>query len=441
MKTSMWVNVAVQLGATWAVGSIALPVGWNLLLLTAFAGGRGPFVVLALVGVVGVLAYLIVVITTTRSVSVLGASVGGRVLWALVVLGVGTVGWALGWAITDAAGVGLSRNPLLTFLFGGVPFALVAGLLLHGWPRRAPAIGLSVVLIGAAVVALRHETPEEFDARLALNGVSRETAYAVRISGYAPTNRDYGDGLGGANFAPTDRGAIPPDRYLTIMVSDRVLPGEQLCGQPTAQDARLAFGDCAIEPDGLVYRHNEFEHGYQVPVGPVYVTVAATLAVDRDLVRIAARSVHVATVDEFGGHEQTGNYYAATVPGYTSQLAGAPAGLVYLPADHTGNGAQSVAITLHATDALSESVCFDTTECTPDGAGLTYVRREDTHGFVLRRGRVNVRVLGGLRTDRALLRQATLDARPATDDELRRALPPPRPHSFLDRLRQWVRSF
>ncbi|MFI6596129.1 hypothetical protein ACIBHX_07770 [Nonomuraea sp. NPDC050536] len=31
-----------------------------------------------------------------------------------------------------------------------------------------------------------------------------------------------------------------------------------------------------------------------------------------------------------------------------------------------------------------DSICFRTTECTPDGAGLTYVRDEDTHGYVVR---------------------------------------------------------
>jgi hypothetical protein len=434
------VGIAVQLGAAWTVGAIALPAAVPMLLGAAFFGGMGPFGLIALVGVVSVLAYLIVVVNLTRAVSVLGGSVGGRVLWALLVMGGGTAGWALGWVVTDAGGLGVSRSPVLTFLLGGVPFALVAGLFLRGWQFRTTAVGLSVVLVGAGVVVLRHETPDELDSRMALNGVHRETSYAVAIPGYKPTDRDYGNGLGGGGFSPADPNAIPPDRSITIVAHDRLINGEQMCGQPTAERSELPWGDCVVEPDGLVYRHNEIAHGYQVPVGTLYVTVAGTPAVDRDLLRTAARSVHLATAAELGGNiPQTGGYYAATVPGYVAQAMGIPEGMMYMPADHTGSGAQAVSINLYVSYAQSDSICFETTQCSPDGDGLTYVRHADTHGFVVRRGEVDVKVYGGLRTDRALLRRAALDARPATDDELSHALPPLRPSSLTQRLRQWAR--
>ena len=79
-------------------------------------------------------------------------------------------------------------------------------------------------------------------------------------------------------------------------------------------------------------------------------------------------------------------------------------------------------------------------ECTPDGLALTYVRTEDQHGYVMHRGSVDVRVMGGLRVDRALLRQAVQAARPATDAELRRAVPQLPPHGPLGRFAQWLRS-
>lgn len=442
LKTSKPAIVAFQLGAAWAVGAVALPMAWQALLVAVLAGGMGLFGVIALVGALAVLAYLIVVITVSREVSVLGATGGRRLLWALLVMGGGTVGWALGWDGTDAAGLGVSRNPLLTLLLGGAPFALVAGWFLVGWKRSTAALGLSVVLIGAGVVVLRHESPDELEERLVANGVDRETTYAVAIPGYLPTDgRDYGNGLGGASFYPENPDAVPPDRYITITAYDRVILGEQMCGQPTAQDSRLTWGSCTAEADGLVYRHNEIEHGYQVPVGHLYVTVVGTPAVDHDLLRAAALSLHMATADELGGHrEQTGEYYTAAVPGYIGQVTGIPPGMLYAPADHIGNGAQSVSISLHVTYAASDSICFRTTECTPD-AGLTYVRNEDTHGYVIRRDEVNVQVLGGLRVDKTLLRQAALNARPATDEELRRALPPLKPRSLADRLRQWLRKF
>lgn len=443
LKSSKSVTIAVQLGAAWAVGAVALPTAGGALLAAAFTGELGLLGAVALVSALAVLAYLIMMIAATREVSVLGATGGRRVLWALLVMGGGTAGWAAGWSVTDVAGLGISRNVLLTFLLGGVPFALVAGSFVRGWQVNMGALGLSVVLIAAGVVVLRREPPGELEARLAASGVHRETAYAVAIPGYLPTgDPNYGNGLGGGSFSPENPDRVPPDRYITINAYDRLLPGEEMCGQPTAQDSRMTWGSCRVEPDGLVYRYNEIQHGYQVPVGHRHVTVLGTPAVHQKLLRAAALSLHLATVDELGGHqEQTGELYAAAIPGYVGQVATAPAGMLYAPGDGTGNGAQTVAIRLYVTYAEGDSICFLTSQCIPDGAGLTYVRNEgNTHGYVVLRNEVNVRVLGGLRVDKPLLRQAALDARPATDEELARALPPLKPVKLVDRFRQWLRN-
>ncbi len=183
-------------------------------------------------------------------------------LWALLVMGGGTVGWALGWAATDVAMLGVSRNPLLTFLLEGIPFALVAAMFLRGWQFSTAALGLSLVLTGAGVVVLRHESPDELEVRLAANGVHRETTYVVAIPGYLPTGkRDYGNGPGGQSFHPKNPDAVPPDRYIMINAYDQVMPGEQMCRQPTALDSRLTWGSCTGEADGLVYRNDQIEHG------------------------------------------------------------------------------------------------------------------------------------------------------------------------------------
>jgi hypothetical protein len=110
LKASKPVVAAVQLGTVWVVGAVAPPIVLRALLIAAFAGATGWFVVVALVGMLATLAYLIVVITVTREVSVLGAGGGRRVLWALLVMSVGTVGWALGWAVTDVARLGVGRQ-------------------------------------------------------------------------------------------------------------------------------------------------------------------------------------------------------------------------------------------------------------------------------------------------------------------------------------------
>ncbi|MEW9547155.1 hypothetical protein [Nonomuraea sp. NPDC050783] len=442
--TSRPATAAAQLLAVWAVGAVAPLLAWQALLVAAFSGRMEALAAVVLVAASLVLACLILVVSRTRTASRLGAGGGRRVVWALLVLCGGTAGWALGWAATDVAGLGVSRSPLLAALLGGVPFALVAGMLLRGRRFGLTALALSVALAGVAVVLLRRESPDEFPARLAAAGVRGETAYVVAIPGYRPVDdRGYGKGLGSGGFLPADPKAIPPDRHVTITAHDRLVPGERMCGQRNAQDSLLTWGSCEVEPDGLVYRHNEIQHGYQVRAGRRHVTVIGTPAVDRGLLRAAARGLHLATARELGGSglEQTGDYYAARIPGYRGQPAGAPPGMIYAPADRTGNGARTVMVTLYVTYAAGEDVCFDTVACAPDAGGLTYVRRRDTHGYVIRRGQVNVRVEGGLRTGRALLRQAALDARPATEEELRRALPPPEPHGPVERFRHWLRSF
>ena len=91
-------------------------------------------------------------------------------------------------------------------------------------------------------------------------------------------------------------------------------------------------------------------------------------------------------------------------------------------------------------DAVAEQdPCFQAA-CTSEGAGLTYVRREDGHGYVLRRGDVNVAVTGDVSVNRSLLRDAALAARPASQDELLRALPLPPDRDLLDRLRAWLQT-
>jgi hypothetical protein len=437
------VLIAGQLLGAGAVGAVVLPMTLWAALIAAFGRDEGAGVAALAIGAVVMVAALTGVVTATRDASALGRTIGGRLFWAMLVAVFGTIGWAAGWAVTDAVGPRVSDSQGLSLLFGGVPFALTAALFVRGWAVRTTAAGTVVVLLAAGLVALRRDPGEDLDARLEAAGLSRDTAYVVAIPGYAP-DRDFGHGLGVGSFRPADPAKIPSDRYITITATDQVMTGEQLCGQVTAQDSRLTWGDCTVEDGGLVYRHNEIQHGYQVTAGRDYVTVLGTPGVSHDALRAAVTSLHPATAAELGpaGAGFTG-VYAATVPGYTGQPTGIPPGMMYAPSDLTGSGALSVGIELRVSGASSGDPCFDTDECTADGPDLTYFRRREQQGYVMHRGSVDVAVLGGLRVDPALLRRAVLDARPATDDELRRGLPaaPPRaPHTGMDRFRQWLRG-
>jgi hypothetical protein len=99
---------------------------------------------------------------------------------------------------------------------------------------------------------------------------------------------------------------------------------------------------------------------------------------------------------------------------------------VYEPADHSGNGHQAVHISLTTASGLDPAgACIGAIECTPDADGIVFLRYEDQHGYVAQHGQVNVTVLGGMLVDIGLLRQAAVDARAASDDELRSLVPAP----------------
>ncbi|MFE9206402.1 hypothetical protein [Micromonospora sp. NPDC007230] len=427
--------VALQLGAVWALGGLLLPAVVQGLAPLLFIGW-GAVLAGALGGVAAVVTCLWLVITPTGSVSVLGGTAPRRACWALLVFGGGAALWRLGWAVTDEAQLGVSNHQVLTVVLGGVPFVLMAGMLLRPRPLR---LGAAAALVGVAalgLLALKHLGPDELPMRLQSAGLDRSTAYAVEIPGYRPVDDAYGGRLGTGDFLPADPNAVPPPRYVTIVAYGPSAWRDGQCQVPV--DSHLSTADCTLESGGLAYVHGVVEHGYRVRRGAASVVVAGSLAVDRQLLRQAALTVRPATAAERATAAAPERMFVADVPGYRGQPMGIPPGMSYEPADHS-SGPQSVLISLHAVRAASDTICFQVI-CQPEGDGLTYVRGDATQGYVLRRGEVNVRVTGGVSVDRALLRQVALAARPATDAELLRALPPAPADGPLDRLRTWLRE-
>ncbi|WP_144022624.1 hypothetical protein [Asanoa hainanensis] len=200
--------------------------------------------------------------------------------------------------------------------------------------------------------------------------------------------------LGTGEFMPSDRSTIPPLQYVNVIgygPEYQRHPGGPGCGE-TLFDSPLSAAQCFPEP-GLVYRRGVVEHGYQVAVRDLVVVVAGPLAM--------------------------------------------PSGVQYLRADHR-TGEESVRIIVFAVRADNGDQCSIST-CSPDGPDLKYLRRDDVHGYVLRRGDVIVSAEGGVAVDRELLRRAVFAARPATEAELRRVPPTTPPGDRYDRLRRWLR--
>ncbi|GIF69482.1 hypothetical protein Ais01nite_75170 [Asanoa ishikariensis] len=423
----------VQLGALWLFGGVLVPTA--VAALTTLLWGAGDYVFVGLaVGLVLFAGYLLTVVTLTAPVTRLGATVPARLLWVVIVLVGGTVLWSQGWAFADAAELGISHNPWWVALFGGLAYALVAGFLLRGWRLNLTAVGVLLALTVGGLVALRAAEPEE------PAGVSHGAVYVVEIPGYTPSDDTYGDRIGTGPFMPTDRSTIPALQYVNVFgygPDNQRHPGGPGCGE-TLFDSPLSSAECTPEPGGnLVYRRGVIEHGYQVAAGSgSIVVVAGSLAVDRDLLRSAARSVRAGTATDVPN--MTGTFYVADVPGYLPQPFGMPPGVQYLRADNK-SGDRSVRITVFAVRADQGDQCFNST-CSPDGPDLKYLRRGDVHGYVQHRGDIIVSAEGGLLVDRELLRRVVLDARPATDAELLRVPPTTPPGDRYDRLRGWLRT-
>ena len=109
-----------------------------------------PLARLAVLALVALLfAALAVLGAWTAAASWLTGDARARLLWVLLVGGGGLIGWSYAAVVTFAAGFGSTAQLVLAYLGGGLPFALVAGMLLRPWRANVVAGGLSVGLVAA----------------------------------------------------------------------------------------------------------------------------------------------------------------------------------------------------------------------------------------------------------------------------------------------------
>ncbi|MFC5004795.1 hypothetical protein ACFPIJ_44085 [Dactylosporangium cerinum] len=419
---------ALALGAIGVCGA----AGVGLLLGLTRDGAPAPGIgALALPTVLVALLWLTVWMTAAGSP--LAGATGRKVAWVLLGAGFAAALGGLGLASTGGPG--------LVLVSGGAVVVVVAGVLLRGWRARLTALGAVVVLAATGLTVFAQSGPSELADRLAHADppVQRDLLYVVSIPGYHPLDTRYGDDVGIRQFMPVDPAAVPAARRITVLSYAREYaykdPGP--CGE-TARDSELQSTECTVEPDGWIYRSGVVAHGYQVVVGKEIVVVAGTLAVDRQVLRATAGKVRPATPAElaslgFPGEE----LFTAEAPGYVPSAIGMPHGVQLQPSDPA---AAPLSVMIDVYVDFSEQPCGGFATCTPDTDGLQYRRVEDTHGYVVRRGNLNVYAMGGVGVDKALLRQAVLNARPVTDAELLRSLPPVPRKGLLDRLRAWLRG-
>lgn len=148
--------IAGQLAGAWIAGSLLL--GTVAVLLTSDPGMLLPFtpldalsagsllLVLALVAVL----FLVLFVLYWRTASASWLPDGGRpaVLWSVLVGGGGLVGWGFAAMVTFAAEFPMEAQLALAFVGGGLPFALIAGLLARPVLVNAVAVSVTVAALG-----------------------------------------------------------------------------------------------------------------------------------------------------------------------------------------------------------------------------------------------------------------------------------------------------
>ncbi|GAB1516442.1 hypothetical protein [Actinophytocola sp. KF-1] len=156
-----------QLGLTWLTG--AAVTGTIAVLFTtgtlglpfrplALLSGQARFTLAVLLFALGVA--LLAIGRRTQHASWLPNGGRGVLLWTILVAGGGLAGWGYAAAVTFEAGFSHTTQLVLAYTGGGLPFALIAGLLAKPKRMNAAAAMLTAValLIGFVLLDGRPET-------------------------------------------------------------------------------------------------------------------------------------------------------------------------------------------------------------------------------------------------------------------------------------------
>lgn len=419
-STTRWPvpRALLQVGLAGGVGALALPFGFMGILVAVWAGGIGRVLGAGVLYMVIVLAALVLVASLVPEASSLTRGTAGRVGWALIVAGLGTVAWFFAFAVYGEVNSEVSHNAMMAIPLSAVPYALVAGLLLRRWYLKLGALVLVVASGFGLLAVLAGTVPNELDARLAAARVDRGTVFVAQIPGYHRVPQ-----LNALVLVPDDPQSVPPPRFISLYAYPDDPTGD--CqADPRDTDHNLSGFPCTVEQPGLTYTPGAAEHQYVYRKGTLRLRIVGTIAVDRDVLRDAIRSARPTAVPEV---------YTTDVEGYEAVPLAGPAGTLLQVKDMTQVAyAKQVEVSASPVAHAGECAEFQKSgasssgflECVTERPGLSYQRLADQHLYYAQHGSVEVRVTGGLGVDRDLLRDAAVSARPATDEELLATLPP-----------------
>ncbi|MCK2239083.1 MULTISPECIES: hypothetical protein [unclassified Crossiella] len=274
-------HALVQVLTAGVVGAVGVIFGLSVVVASVLVLGPAG----ALVGLVVIpagIALLYLMATLTPAASALTDTRAGRICWSVLVGGVGGLGWWL--SVTVSEGVlSAGRTGLL---LGGVPFALVAGMLLRRWYLSLGFLALTLAIAYGFLHILAAASPElsEPDRRLA---AARHTRAELAITDLPGYHRTLGDR--GWQLTPVDPAANRPEHRVSIIGSTSWDPGS--CATQTRPGGPLR--ECVVEQPGLEYRRGEDWHEYRRD--GVRAAVRGGLGVDRGVLREAASRARVVT--------------------------------------------------------------------------------------------------------------------------------------------------
>lgn len=159
--------VTRQLVGTWVVGSASTGT-----LAVLFTIHRGVLPVqpvdtlpaISVLGALGMLAALFAALGLlawgTLEVTWLPATRRARALWVVVVGGAGLLGWGYAAATTFAGEYSLGAQLILAYVAGGLPFVLVAAMLLESRQANVTGLAVAVALLAVGAVIMDGEPLE-----------------------------------------------------------------------------------------------------------------------------------------------------------------------------------------------------------------------------------------------------------------------------------------
>ena len=144
-----------QLAGTWLIGSV---VTGTLAVLATTGRGDLPFRPLATYSGSAMLTLVVLVAALFLALLALGWRTEdatwlpnqprAAILWTILVGGGGLVGWAFAAAVTFASEYSLTTQLILAYTGGGLPFALIAAMLVRPPRVNLAAAALTVVALG-----------------------------------------------------------------------------------------------------------------------------------------------------------------------------------------------------------------------------------------------------------------------------------------------------